>query len=1102
MSDGTISIDIEVDGKQVNTASKELDQLGKQGTASGKGIKTAEDGLKGVGQESSRASGNVRKFATAIGLVAIASSAFKVLKSSLDAAISRFDTLNTFPKVLQELGVSAEESEQSMNKLSDGIDGLPTKLDEIASTAQRMYTSFNDMDKASDSAIALNNALLGSGSSADQARRGTEQYLKALQTGKVDMMLWNTLSETMDVGLVKIAESFGYAGRSAKSDLYQSLQSGERTIDDFNDKLIELGTGTGIMAKLAKENSLGLATSIGNLGTAVSRNVANMITKFDNLTKAVTGKNIAENIDGLKNVVNSAFKVIGNVIDGTIPIIVGFVDGVKTVLPVVKALSPALTGLASAWAIHTVINLATNAIKTNTAVVAVATAAKNTYAIATNRMTLALTLAAVKTKLAGLALAAYNKIIGLAVAAQALMTSGVGLASIATIGFSGAISILGTAIKILLGPVGWATAAVGLLVGAVVGIVKWFNRGTAEGKKLAKETEKLSDSTKELTDNVESSEKAYEKNQTNIEASAEANAELAKRIDELSRKENKSKADKEMLSSYVEQLNDSIDDLNLSYGEEADALNMTSEQLQARIELMREQEKANAGQERLTEILEEQYEAGKKLEEVNELQQEWNEKKEEGTVKNKEYKESIAELDEQEKELTETLVNLGEQQQATEQQIAESIENVTELTEQNIGKQIILFEDLSESQQETINKLKSSWQDYLDSATDMFDRLSDKSKLSIGEMQKNLEENQRIIGEWSENIAKLAERGVDEGLLEKLREAGPSSAGHVKALVKASDTELEKLSDTFAQGGQVATDALKESLGLDKSGALDSVEHLVVGMSKTMKQEIESANFDGMGADITDGLAGGVVTGTVDVEKAAKEMAKKTTDATKDEFGIQSPSTVYKEMGLNNTEGMVLGISSGTSAVIQSMRDLAKSSVNQFSTTPISFRAIGMNAMAGLNLGLISGRGRVLATARSIANSIASTMQKALDIHSPSRKTEKGVGLPTVQGVAVGIKENAKLVYNELDKLAKGMIRTSTPEVALGTYGMSHGNASNIFNNTNRSTTETKYNTVDMKGMFEGANFHIRDDQDIPKLAKELHDYQVKVARENGVVVL
>src|SRR5690625_5732069 len=194
----------------------------------------------------------MKDLAKSLGLVAVGAAAFNELRKSVGQAVKRFDTLQKFPKVLQSLGVSAEDSERAMSTLSDGIDGLPTTLDDIASTAQRMYTSFGDMDKAADSALALNNALLGSGASADQARRGTEMYLKMLQTGRIDMTTWNTLSETMDVGLVKIAESFGFAGKTAKDDLYSALKDGTITLDEFNDALIEVGTGTGIMDKLAR----------------------------------------------------------------------------------------------------------------------------------------------------------------------------------------------------------------------------------------------------------------------------------------------------------------------------------------------------------------------------------------------------------------------------------------------------------------------------------------------------------------------------------------------------------------------------------------------------------------------------------------------------------------------------------------------------------------------------------------------------------------------------------------------------------------------------------------------------------------------------------
>ena len=356
MADGRIKIAIEVDGKQANIAADSLDDLGSSAKNAGKWSEEVANGLKETGNESPKADKGIKKLVTSLGLVAIGAAAFKVLAASMDDAIARFDTLNKFPKVLQSLGVSAEDSKKSMNKLSDGIDGLPTKLDDIASNAQRMYTSFGDMDKATDSALALNNALLGSGSSAGDAQRGTEQYLKVLQTGKMELDTWNTLSETMDVALVKVADSFGYTGRSAKQDLYKALQDGSITIDQFNDKLIELGTGTGELAELAKTNSLGMATSLENLKGAFSRGMAGILESLNTLSKDATGKEIAQNIDSLKVVINAAFKAMGNAIKIVTPLVKVFVLAVRGAISVVKALSPAIAGLVAAYTALTIIN--------------------------------------------------------------------------------------------------------------------------------------------------------------------------------------------------------------------------------------------------------------------------------------------------------------------------------------------------------------------------------------------------------------------------------------------------------------------------------------------------------------------------------------------------------------------------------------------------------------------------------------------------------------------------------------------------------------------------------------------------------------------------
>ena len=1051
-ADGKIKIAIEVDGKQVGIASKELDRLENAGHKSGKGAKSAEQGLKGVGKEAGKASTGIKKIAKALGLVAIGTAAFRTLRASMDSAIARFDTLNNFPKVMQSLGVSAEESEKAIQKLSDGIEGLPTTLDDIASTAQRMYTSFNDMDKATDTAIALNNALLGSGASAEDAKRGAEQYMQALQRGKFEMEEWKTLQETMDVGLIKVAESFGFAGKTAKQDLYKALQDGTITMEEFNDKLIEVGTGTGIMAKLAKENSLGIATSLQNLRTAAAKGLADIIKSFDNLAKEVTGKDIAQNIDSLKVVINKSFKVIGNMIERTAPVVKGFTSALQAVFPVVKALSPALIGLASAYAMHAIIHKTTTKIQESERAMKIATAVKKLYTLAINQNARAQLAQTVATQASTIATKARSSALEAATAVELLFTKQITLAQFAMLAKAAAAKVLGAALKFLSGPVGWVTLAVGALVGAVVGIVKWFKRASEEGKKLTNETEKLGDSVENTNKEIDNNSKAYKENQKEIKSTAEANKNLIKRIDELARKENKSASETHLLKSYIDQLNQSVEGLNLTYDENADALSMSTEELQARVDLMREEESLIAAQERLLEIDKERNEVEMQLEEINALREEWNQKLEEGSIKSHEHKEAIKRLDEQEESLKQTLAGLSEQQALTEEQIKTSTENITEAVENGVVSQKLSYEDLTETQKQAVDDMKSKWEEYRDHTTNMFDTISVKSDLTVEEMTKNMEENQRIVGEWAENIAILTERGVDEGLLDILREAGPESAGHVKELVNASDEELQRLNEVFRQGGETATEALVKSLGIEDTGVMQAVGDLVTETEKSLKQQIESADFPKVGSAVAEGMAEGIKTGTGDTEKAAKEMAKATTKATESELGIQSPSKVFQTIGTNVTGGMTLGVSKGTSKVISAMNRLAKLSVYQFKNIKSDFKKIGRNAMSGLNDGLISGRSEVLATARGIANSVKRTMQDALKIQSPSKVMRDEVGKWIPEGIAEGIEDNVSSVYRALNDLSSGIMYV-TPETALGTHRMAYSSAGNLGGGIGPTTT-------------------------------------------------
>lgn len=311
-------------------------------------LKKVNNTLDSLTGKASKAGTSIKSMVGAAALVKVASGAFNVLKNSMDGAVARFDTIQKFPKVMSALGFSAQDSQKSMKMLSEGIQGLPTKLQDVVAQTQQMASSTGDLDKSTQVVLGLNNAFLASGANAEDASRGMQQFNQMLSRGKVDMDGWGSLMETMPLGLQKVAESFGYAGESAKTDLYDALKEGTITFDQFQDKIIELGTGTGMLANLAKENSLGIATSFGNLKNSIVNGMTSVLTSVDKVVQALTGKSIASNIDSLKGIINSTFSAINSVVEKTIPTFKKLGEFVKNHSTLFKTLAAAVGGFVGA----------------------------------------------------------------------------------------------------------------------------------------------------------------------------------------------------------------------------------------------------------------------------------------------------------------------------------------------------------------------------------------------------------------------------------------------------------------------------------------------------------------------------------------------------------------------------------------------------------------------------------------------------------------------------------------------------------------------------------------------------------------------------------
>ena len=152
--------------------------------------------------------------------------------------------------------------------------------------------------------------------------------------------------------------------------------------------------------------------------------------------------------------------------------------------------------------------------------------------------------------------------------------------------------------------------------------------------------------------------------------------------------------------------------------------------------------------------------------------------------------------------------------------------------------------------QTTIDNLKSNLESPLGST--WFDALPDRVETSSAQMVENLNAQLDEIATWEANLATLAEKNINEGLLQYLADMGPEGAGYVAALVEDinnnAGTGLDQLntlwetkmsiSDLTNTEGQNLVASLQSSLG-------QTVSSVAVSASKvqsTVSSSISSIN--------------------------------------------------------------------------------------------------------------------------------------------------------------------------------------------------------------------------------------------------------------------
>lgn len=302
-----------------------------------------QKGMNDITNKTKSGGGTIKNIVAGLGITKLIGMALNTIKDSLDGAISRFDTLNNYPKVMENLGISTKEAEKSIQKLSEGITGLPTTLDSAALAVEKFTSANGDVKKSTDLFLALNNAIVAGGASTQIQESAMEQLSQAYAKGKPDMMEWRALQTAMPGQLKQVAMAMGYAGGNV-TQLGEDLRKGNVSMDDFMETIVKLNKdglpGFKSFADQAQDAVGGIGTSVTNAKTAIVRGVTTMITTLNSSMKKAGVGTIAENISKLGKMAEKALKNVGKTLS-KIP----FEKIIKYMKAIIKLIASIVAGM-------------------------------------------------------------------------------------------------------------------------------------------------------------------------------------------------------------------------------------------------------------------------------------------------------------------------------------------------------------------------------------------------------------------------------------------------------------------------------------------------------------------------------------------------------------------------------------------------------------------------------------------------------------------------------------------------------------------------------------------------------------------------------------
>lgn len=395
MGDMNTTIDETFDASKINSARISIDEANAS-------IKAMEDNIRKTNNENDKmpkkfdaANISAKSLLQTLMGFSVIQKIGGIISNQFGNAIDRLDTMNNYPKVMSNLGISTDQAKASIKMLSENLKGLPTTLNDAVSSVQNLTSVNSSVGKSTKMFLALNNAILAGGGSTQVQQSALEQLSQAYAKGKPDMMEWRTAMTAMPAQLKQVAQAMGFVNANA---LGESLRSGKTSMDKFMDTFIQLNekgaNGFQSFEEQARNSTGGFATSIANMKSAVTRGITSLIESINaGLTKAGFGT-IQSNIQNLGSGIEKMLSMVGNAASNMISFLSPAINLIQQVAEFIgnnwTIIEPIILGVASALAVYYGAQLAANAISAISSGIHIAmAAAQMMHAAATGTLTAA-----------------------------------------------------------------------------------------------------------------------------------------------------------------------------------------------------------------------------------------------------------------------------------------------------------------------------------------------------------------------------------------------------------------------------------------------------------------------------------------------------------------------------------------------------------------------------------------------------------------------------------------------------------------------------------------------------------------------------------------